>query len=97
MFTEIYIEAVDEEFADQVWEALNLGGLSDREVLAESSNSKRLADANANTSTRPPDMQCMFLEGTEKKYCNTGDEELVALATGNFEIAEISTYGTTTE
>ncbi len=51
MFTEIYIEAVDEEFADQVWEAWNLGGLSDREVLAELSNSKRLADANANTST----------------------------------------------
>lgn len=35
--------------------------------------------------------------GVVKKYCNFGDENLAASATGNFEIAEVSTYGTTTE
>ncbi len=35
--------------------------------------------------------------GVVKKYCNSGDEDLVALVTGNLEIAEISTYETTTE
>ncbi len=32
-----------------------------------------------------------------KIYCNFGDENLAAMATGNFDITEISTYGTTTE
>ncbi len=35
--------------------------------------------------------------GVVKKYCTSGDEDLVVLATGNLEIAEISTYGTITE
>jgi len=49
-------------------------------------NHANLPQYSAN-SDRPP--------GVVKKYFNFGAVELVALATGNFEIAEISTYGTT--
>ena len=40
--------------------------------------------AASNTSARPPDSEKMILQTGQKKYCNSGDEELAVLAISNF-------------